>query len=173
MIPVVDSLSSNIPILKLFKVLKLNLKSSTAHTMDCNDSDFEAFESNLCQILQVRALGKTALLLQHKCPIFALTHQALNRSAYLALTMLDTNPIMADHLMASLIQTIYRMIMKHRQNGSLKGISTLLLPAGLQRKLMNTQFWQLWWSSIYQLLLFLSTTWKFSATLCLSPKGKC
>ena len=43
--------------------------------------------------------------------------------------MLNVNPSAAHHLMASLIWTIY---LKHPQNGSYKGISTLLLgSAGL------------------------------------------
>ena len=40
-------------------------------------------------------------------------------------------PTVAHHLMASLFQTIHRMIMKHPQNGSSKGISTLLLVTAL------------------------------------------
>ena len=74
--------------------------------------------------------------------------------------MLDANPIVAHHLIASRIQGIYRMIMKHPQNGSSKGISTLLLAAGPQGKLMTTEFGQRWRSSIYQLFLFLCTAWK-------------
>ena len=35
--------------------------------MESDDPDLEAFESNLCQIIWARELGKT----QHKCPIFA------------------------------------------------------------------------------------------------------
>ena len=46
------------------------------------------------------------------------------------------NPTAAHHLMASLIWTIYQRIVKLPQNGSLKGISTLLLPASQQGKLM-------------------------------------
>ena len=48
------------------------------------------------------------------------------------------------------------MILKHPLNGSLQDISTLLLAAGPQRKLMKTLFCQLWRSSIYQLFLLLS-----------------
>ena len=47
--------------------------------------------------------------------------------------------------------------MKYPQNGSLKGVSTLLLAAGPKGKLMETQFGQQWMSSIYRLFLFLST----------------
>ena len=71
-------------------------------------------------------------------------HQTLNWSAYQARTMLDTNSTVAHHLIASLIRTIYLMITKHPQNGSLKSLSTLLLAAGQQRKLMKTQFGQQW-----------------------------
>ena len=56
--------------------------------------------------------------------------------------MLSTNPTSAHHLMASLILVIYQMITKHPQNGSLKGISTLLLAAGQQGKFMKTQLKQ-------------------------------
>ena len=41
-----------------------------------------------------------------------------------------------------------------------KGISTLKLAAGQQGKLMKTQFWHLWRSNIYQLLLFLFIAWR-------------
>ena len=53
--------------------------------------------------------------------------------------------------------------MKYPQNGSLKGVSTLLLAAGPKGKLMKTQFGQQWTSSIYQLFLFLSTAWNVFA----------
>ena len=46
---------------------------------------------------------------------------------------------MAHHLIASLILMIHRMILKNLQNISSKGISTLLLAAGPQGKLMKTQ----------------------------------
>ena len=74
--------------------------------------------------------------------------------------MLDTNPNAAHHLIASQIRTIYLMITKHPQNGSSKGISTLLLAAGPKGKFMKTQFGQLWRSSICQLFLFLFTARK-------------
>ena len=75
----------------------------------------------------------------------------------------------------TLIQTIHlqfhQMILKHPQNGSLKGISTLLLASGPQGKLMKTQVsvCQLWRSSIYQMSLFLSTTLKYFTTLLPNP----
>ena len=47
-------------------------------------------------------------------------HQALNRMAYQAKTMLDAHPTVAHHLKAadtdSPIWTIYQMITKHPQN---------------------------------------------------------
>ena len=47
-----------------FKAVRLNLKSNTdtAHTMDGDDPDLEAFESNLRPILRARELGKTVAL---------------------------------------------------------------------------------------------------------------
>ena len=47
--------------------------------------------------------------------------------------MLNANPTAAHHLMASLAPTIHRMIsgLKNLQNGSSKGISTLLLASNM------------------------------------------
>ena len=132
--------------------------------MDSNDADLEAFESKLCQILQ---------RLQHLCPIFSKTHQTLNWSGYQTKKMLNTNPPAAPHVIASLIQKIYLMLTKHPQNGSAKGISMLQLATGQQGKLMKTQFWQQWKSSIYQLFLFLSTAWKFFTILLQNQTGSC
>ena len=56
------------------------------------------------------------------------------------------------------------MIMKYRQNGSLKGISILKLATGQQGKLR---------SDIYQLFLFLSITWKVFKILLQNPTGNC
>ena len=78
--------------------------------------------------------------------------------------MLNANPTAAHHLMASdasLIQTMYLMITKYPQNGSLKSISTFAAGADQQRKPKKTQFGQQWRSSIYLMFLFLSTTWNF------------
>ena len=51
--------------LKRFKVSTFEIESeilNTAHKMNCDDPDFEAFESILRAIIRVRALGKTAAL---------------------------------------------------------------------------------------------------------------
>ena len=66
-------------------------------------------------------------------------HQTLHWSAHRAKTMLDANPTAAHHFTASPLQRIHWMITKHPQNGSLKGISTLMLAAGQQTKLMKVQ----------------------------------
>ena len=79
------------------------------------------------------------------------TRQTLNRSAYCAKMTLNDNPTATHHLMANLIQTTRLMIMKHPQNGSSKGISTLLLVAGPEGNLMKTQFGQRWRRSIHDL----------------------
>ena len=84
--------------------------------------------------------------------------------------MLNEIPLAAHHLIASMIQMIHLMVLKNQQNGSSKGISTLLLVAGLQGNLMKTQFWQL---CNYQLFLFLSTTWECFTILWPNPTGNC
>ena len=54
--------------------------------MNCDDPDFEAFESNLCAIIWARVLCKTAAL----APILAQTHQTLNHwLVYLAKIVLN------------------------------------------------------------------------------------
>ena len=65
------------------------------------------------------------------------------------------------------------MILKHPQNKSSKGVSTLLLATSPQEKLMKTQFRQLWRGSIYQLFLFLSTTLKKFTIRGQNPTGHC
>ena len=65
-------------------------------------------------------------------------HQTLNQSAYRAKTIFNTYPPVAHHL--SWILRIYWIIVKHPQNGSKKGISTLKLAAGPQGKLMKIEF---------------------------------
>ena len=70
--------------------------------------------------------------------------------------MQSDNPTAAHHHIANGIWTIYQMIMKHPQHGSLKGIPTLKLAAGLQGKFMKAHFWHCglgWRSSIYLLFL--------------------
>ena len=104
----------------------------------------------------------------------------LNWSVYLAKIMLKSSKdntqenCTAHHLIASLIQMIH-MTLKHPQNGSLKGISTLLLATCQQGKLMSTQSGHLWRISIYQLflLVFLSTAWKVFTIWQLNLTGNC
>ena len=74
-------------------------------------------------------------------------------------------PTVAHHLMASLFQTIHRMIMKHPQNGSSKGISTLLLvtalglaepPSFCHHSLLVSSSWTAAvWVNAAEILLFL------------------
>ena len=102
--------------------------------------------------------------------------QTLNRWQYDAsIEQITFNeiPSAAHLLIASLIQTIHKIVLKIQQNLSSKGISTLLCVAGQQGKLMKKQSWQQWRSSIYQLFLFLSTTWICFTILQQNPTGNC
>ena len=133
----------------------------TAHTMGGNDSDLEAFESNLRRILhrQARELGETAALVPNLCqnaPDPQLVNMSSKDNAQSrrephgctsSQSQSDLDDIQDNHKTSS-------------ENASLTGISTLLLAAGQQGKLMKTQFWQRWRRSIYQLFLFLSIAWK-------------
>ena len=126
--------------------------------MDCNDPDLEAFDSNLRAIIWARELDETAALLFNICPNASesmIRPSNGGRIEQRKCSLLNANPTAAHHLMASLIRTIYRMIMKHPQNGRSKGTSILQLPrspcghvpagpSGPQRKLMNMQFGQQW-----------------------------
>ena len=60
--------------------------------------------------------------------------------AYQAKITLNEIPFAAHHLIAILIQTIHKMILKNLQNGSSKGISTLLLVADADLAAMEEQF---------------------------------
>ena len=86
-------------------------------------------------------------------------------------TTLDANPTAEQHLIVSPIRTIYWKITNHPQNGTSKGIFTLLLVPGPQGKLMKTQFGQRRRSSIYQLFLFLFTAWKCFTIRQQNPTG--
>ena len=66
-ITVVACPSGHVPMVKCFNVLtwRLNSKSLTLHTQW---TVIEAFESNLCAIIQARKLGRTAALVSNLCP---------------------------------------------------------------------------------------------------------
>ena len=98
-------------------------------------------------------------------------HQNLHWAGNWATTTLDEDPIIAHPLKASLIWTNQRKILMHSQNGSSKGIFTWLWVDGLQGKLIKTQFWQRWKSSIYQRFLSLSTTQKHFTIWRPNPTG--
>ena len=80
-------------------------------------------------ILWRRELGKTAALVSNLCQNASDPEWWLNWLVYLAKTKLNVNPTVAHNLITSRIQRIYLMITKHGQNGSSKGISTLLMMA--------------------------------------------
>ena len=40
----------------------------TSRTMDCDEPDLDAFESNLCAIIRARESGTTAALVSNLCP---------------------------------------------------------------------------------------------------------
>ena len=146
--------------------------------MDGDDPDLEAFESNLRRILRARALGKTADLVSNLCPN-ASDPQSVGVSCVSSKDDAQREPhwqqwaTAAHRLNASWIQTIYQIIMKHWQNGSSKGTSTLKLTASPQGKLMKTQFGQLWRSSICQLFPYLSIAWKVFTIRQPNQTGNC
>ena len=84
--------------------------------MDCNDPDLEAFDSNLRAIIWARELDETAALLFNICPNASesmIRPSNGGRIEQRKCSLLNANPTAAHHLMASLIRTINRMIMKH------------------------------------------------------------
>ena len=77
---------------------------------------------------------------------------------------LNVNPFAAHHLIASLIGTIHRMIMKHPQNRTARGISIFAAgrwSAGETCKDADRAAVKEQYLPIYHLFLFLSTTWKY------------
>ena len=100
--------------------------------MDVDDPDLEAFEFNPCRILRVREIGKIAALMSDFCP------DGSDLPLIGVSSKDNASPTAANHLIASPIRTIHRMITKHPQNGISNFMFTLLPPAG-QGKLMKTQ----------------------------------
>ena len=100
----------------------------TSHTIDGtgNDPDLEAFESNLPVITRARKLVKYAALVSNLCPNASDPHSVGAYSKDDA--QLESHCCtQSNDLIASLIWIIHQMILKHPQNKSSKGVSTLLL----------------------------------------------
>ena len=141
--------------------------------MDIDDPDLEVLESDLRAIIRARELCKTAALVSNLCPnasdppLVGIFSRDDAQQVSHCCTLSD------DQLMASLIRTMHQMIMNYPRNESLKGISTLLLAAGPQGKCMKTPLLVRWRSSIYQLFLFLFTTWKVFTILRQNSTGNC
>ena len=101
-----------------------------SHTIDCNDPDLQVFESNLPAIIRARELGENSALVSHLCSNATGPHLVGSGLGVSRKDDAQENPTVTHHLIASLIQTIHHMILKHTQNGSWKCISrfsTLLL----------------------------------------------
>ena len=119
------------PKLKSFYVQEIKFEiKHTAHTMDCNDPNLEAFESNL----RAMTRGKNAALASNLRKTLQTLSQLENRATSRRRRHSARIPMprqMVHHLMANLIWTIHRMILKHPQNGNSKGILTVLWANGL------------------------------------------
>ena len=136
--------------------------------MNGNDPDLEAFESNLHAIIRATDWGKTgALESLPECIRPSICRR------YDCVSTLNKNSTSAHHhLIASLLQTIHWMILKHPQNGSSNDISTLLLADGSQGKLMKTQFDQLWRSTVLPIVPVPPTKRKIFTIRRRNPTGK-
>ena len=158
-ITVVLALSCHLPMLKCFDFLRLNSKSKTLHTQW---TVMILIESNLYAIIWTGDLGKTAALVSNLCP---------NESDPWLICVLSKDNAQRDSLCCT---------SSHRQSDSYDSLNDLEKSA--DKKIWGCfyfaayqwfagetyEFWQLWRSSIYQLFLFLSTTWKYFTVWCLN-----
>ena len=94
----------------------------------------------MCAIIRAGELDKNAALVSNLCANTSDSHgPSIGRSIvqFGAKMTLNEYPTVAhDDLVASLIQTMHQMILKHPLYGSSKRISTLLLAASQQGKLI-------------------------------------
>ena len=106
--------------------------------MEVNDPDLDAFESATRAQLRARELGKIGALIPNLQSNTPVPESMTNR----ATKMLHENLNAAHNLTSSLIRTNRWKILKNRQNGFFKSISSSVPTDGAQMKLMNRTFGQ-------------------------------